>query len=235
MATPQLAANAVATLAQFQSYFGASDLTNEVQLMYFNAACASLESYLGYEFYRQAVTAEKHEASGDQKLVLRRFPLISVTEVRYNGTALAATDYDVDTDSGIVQILSPQWYGSYQPSSVNTQRPLKGSERQLYQVDYEAGWVTSAQSEEYNGTYEDDPITLPYDIMVAGLALASLQMQQHKLAGAGIPTRERIGDAEIEFSSSIRRGAGATQASMQQGMPDWIATRLGPYRRVRIA
>lgn len=236
MATIALANNAVATLAYFRTFSGitSSTLDDEVATMYLNAASQAVEKYIGYEFHRQTVTDEKHKGTGDYLIPLRRFPVISVTTVTYNGTNLSASDYAVDTDAGNVRLESPQWSGVYQTPAY-AYRKRHGDEERLFEIDYESGWVTQAQSNESGGTYENDAITLPNDILLAALQFATMMGLNHGLAAAGIPVAERLGDAEKEYAASLRRGAGATAMSMAQGMPDWIATKLLPYKRVRVA
>lgn len=228
-----LATNALFTLEFFEDYFGTVTVSEDVAIMYVNSASKSVENYLGYEFHRQTVTAEEHGATGDRRIVLDKQPLLSVTEVRYDGTVVSTDDYDVSLKRQGIRLISPRWSGAYQTPATDY-RIQAGSERDKYQVDYEAGWVTHAQANDPVGTYLDNSITVPMDMIHAGAALASLMMTNHNLAGAGIPTSEKIGDAEKEYSASLRRGAGATAASMSLGMPDWIATKLQRYRKVQI-
>jgi len=228
-----LASNALFTLEFFEDYFGEITVSEDIALLYVNSASQSIENYLGYEAYRQAVTAEEHGATGDRRIIVRNRPLISVTEVRYDGTVVSADDYDVSTERQGIRLISPRWSGSYQTPATDY-RVQAGSERDKYQLDYESGWVTHAQANEPSGAYEDTAITMPMDITHSGAALASLMMTNHNLSGAGIPVSETLGDASKDYSASLRRGAGATAASMSIGMPDWIATKLQRYKSVQI-
>lgn len=228
-----LAPNALFTLEFFKDYIGSTSLSDTVLTVKINSASSTVQNYLGYDCYRQAVVAEEHRATSDFRFPLRRFPVLSVSEVRYDGTALDVADYEVDTTAGSVRLAYPRFKGSYQVPAYGARVDI-GSAQNYYEFDYEAGWVTQAQANEYNGTYEDQAITLPYDIMMACADLASLQVTNHGLAAAGIPTSERIGDAEKEYAASLRRGTGAVATGMSLGMPDWIATRLQRYRMVQV-
>lgn len=230
----ELANNAIVTLALFKAYFGTTSIDDDILTIYLNSASGAIQAFVGYELHRQTVTDELHHSDGNQRLLLKKYPVKSVTTVQYDDVALAADDFDAELPVGIIRLEQPKNAGDYQYPAFGD-RLMMRTGRRKYKVTYEAGWITHAQSNDVGGAYENQTFDIPYPFIDACLAYAALLAGNHRLAGAGIPTRDRIGDAEREYAASLRRGAGATATSLKLGMPDWIAEKIRTFKRIGVA
>ena len=63
------------------------------------AASVAVEKYCGREFTQSSVT-EYHNGKGLPRLWLRKLPVVSISSLTVNGSALASTDYTYDGDTG---------------------------------------------------------------------------------------------------------------------------------------
>ena len=103
---------------------------------------------------------EKVAGQGGKNILLSRTPIITLTEVKINGSAIALSEVEIeDAEAGILYRRSGwPWAGSsigpFDPD------PYAGSERQNIEVTYTGGYVTPQQVED-DGTLVR---TLPYDL-----------------------------------------------------------------------
>lgn len=103
-------------------------------------ASSAIESFTGRRFAREAVT-ETLAGTGAAHLLLGRFPICRVAEVRFNGATVAATGYGIqDRRAGILNRadlwdMAERSEGAIAASVVAGEAPLS------WAVDYTAGYV----------------------------------------------------------------------------------------------
>ncbi len=92
-----------------------TDVSVELLAALIAAATELIERYCGREFSYETVTDEMYSGDGTQELLLRRFPVASLTTITIVDSAGNETDYAsatyfrVDLDSGIVQWRPDQY------------------------------------------------------------------------------------------------------------------------------
>jgi hypothetical protein len=90
---------------------------------------------IGRRIVASNLTGELHDASGtDDRLVLKRHPITAVSEVRVDGTAIAAASYASDDDAGILYRRNED-----DPDATSDVWP-RG--RRHIAVDYSSGYVS---------------------------------------------------------------------------------------------
>jgi hypothetical protein len=77
-----------------------SHADDEEILGYIEAATRVVEGYIG-PVMRRTITADPYDGGGTQ-ILLRKYPVLSVTTVTQSGTALAVTGYNINTNTGIL-------------------------------------------------------------------------------------------------------------------------------------
>lgn len=66
------------------------------------AAQAEMEVKHGRRLEYQSSIVEKYNGQGEAQLFLKCYPVVSVTQVKVDGTVLNSTNYDIDPEKGIL-------------------------------------------------------------------------------------------------------------------------------------
>lgn len=125
------------SLGAAQDAIGVTDERTGILANYITTVSRHIDDLCG-PVVKRTVTAELHHG-GLTALILRKAPVISVTTVTENGTAVAAAGYHLDADAGLLERLGSNyssWY--WQPGRWNIS------------VTYEAG--------RYDDTGDVDPV-----------------------------------------------------------------------------
>lgn len=169
MALPTNALTTVATLAaELGISTPASSSAAEVDLeRRISVASDLIEARCGRKFYKGTVT-EKVAGYGEATLRLSRYPLVSITSVTLDGTAVdsdswSATPEQEDADAGLLRHLDGCWEWTARLQGGASPEPRAGTERRLYTVVYVGGYVLP---KDHSGP---TPRTLPHPLEQACL------------------------------------------------------------------
>ncbi len=224
--------NALTLLATLKEELNISGSGDDSQLeRYINEASAFCATYCNRKFERATITDEKHTGRGGEKLVLERRPInsanVAAMTIKYNGTTVTATDnIEIhDADAGILY-YSLGWYGmsNYLPGVASYFAAR--TERALWQITYDGGYVTPNQAAS-GGTYDGDTITLPADLEGACIRLAMFFWKRRN-TNAALST-QTIGDASEGYAPIYSKAL-----TELPGFPPEVVTVLNRYADVVI-
>jgi hypothetical protein len=220
--TLALAANALTDLATIKDELSISGSTLDDRLTrLINEASDAIERYCRRKLTYAEVESEPQAPSGTGTLVLDRYPLIEVTEIRYDEAVVDASQYVVeDAESGIVRRMNGVWLPQdLTISGSPSQDGVPGTGRKIIAVDYAGGYVTP------NQVADELPRTLPYDLERACLSTVT-QLYRQRGRDTSIAS-EQLGDAQVSYrlpNAIIGTGAGGP-------IPDEVLPLLSRYRR----
>lgn len=151
-----VAASSLITLAKLEVYLGeeaskaiTSGTALESQLEgLINSVSARFDAYVGRKLAKALYTAEKYNGPKGADLLLRNYPVVSITKLEEDDDELTEgrdDDYLLDAEMGVVTRVSGAW--------------LRGP--QVIEVTYTAGYVVQG------GTVTAPDIALPADVQLA--------------------------------------------------------------------
>jgi hypothetical protein len=221
-----LAANALTTVQAVKTELaitGASEDTYVETLI--NRASDAVERFCNRVFYKAAAIVEKVEGYGGMSIKVARAPILAVTSITYDGATLDGTTYEVDdVGAGIIRFIhqGPYWTAAQLPNAAHD--PLPGTERKLYQVTYDAGYVTPAQVEATPALTR----TLPYDVEEACI-LACVDRYKRRGRDPSVKS-ESLMSASVDYVEP-RWGMDGTPSDL----PHAARALLTPWRRLALA
>lgn len=135
-------ANALTTLAKVKTELGITDSARDALLEgYIDVASSAIERRCGRKFQRITVTAEAHEGTGTKQLLVDRTPLVSITSIEEDGTALESDDYEIeDADAGIIR-REDGWAASGRSCIGISLTPVPGTGERTFEVTYVGGFA----------------------------------------------------------------------------------------------
>lgn len=152
-------------------------------------ASSFIETYTGFRFPEEDVT-EKLGSTGGHRLVLSRRPIKSITHIKYRGTSIDPSYYEIeDAMAGFVWRNDSHWTDTRELAG-GIVRKIHGPAIQDYEVRYIAGYKLP----------DDANRDLPYDIERACLELCKLYYFRQK--ADPMVRRERVGDAFVWYQDS---------------------------------
>lgn len=172
--------------------------------------------------YATAIS-EKTAGYGRNRLVLQRLPLVSITSITIDGTAVTASEYEIeDAEAGLVyREAGFPWTGIRRAGL--SQDPMPGTEARDITVVYVGGWVTPAQNAADGALAR----TLPFDIEEACIQTCVSMYRRRGVDGS--ISSETLGAASVSY-----RGANTAIGSGLGGiLPDNAVALLRPYRLIR--
>lgn len=125
---------------------------------YCNGASDFIANACSRVLHFEAAITEHLPAFGDTNLLVKRPPIVDVTSISIQGTALDPTSYAVRDDQAGIIFRATSWPWSAGRTRSITWPQVPGSEDAVVQVVYDGGWVTPAQATQML------PRTLPYDL-----------------------------------------------------------------------
>jgi hypothetical protein len=174
-----LAANALTTLATVLDELGlATDGggPQDTRLeRYITAASALVDSFLDRTLARADGIVEKVAGFGDNFLTVERRPLLAITSISFDGSTIDATNYEIhgDGEAGLIYGRGGfVWTASRLQEIVQT--VVTSSERKLFEITYNGGYVTPEQVSQAAFT----PQTLPADIEDAVIQMVTTRWRQ---------------------------------------------------------
>lgn len=192
------------TTQRFKDELGVTGSTDDTIIgRFIERASSAIEAYCQRKFAQQRII-ETMKSSGGTVLLLARYPVVTLHEVEYKSTTVAASKYFLDdAASGILANPTDGW--------------IRTSELD-YAIDYTYGYVLPSFS---SGT-----VDLPMDIEQACIEMAkTLYLSRRRdpnLVSEYIP---QVYSARYNGSNSL---GGAL------GLPASVISLLEPYRRRRI-
>lgn len=162
--------NALCTLAEVKTLAGIGDTSQDARLeLIINSVSAQIASYCGCSFARATYTNETYSPSNRQLLILRSWPVVSVSSLTVDGTA--TTDYVLSPEYSSAGFLYRRqgWMGQAVYRTVLTDDPV-AMDRTI-QVTYVAGYYLPADAGYVAGAAESLPLELSY--VCSQMALAS--------------------------------------------------------------
>lgn len=187
-----LLAYALATLADTKSFLGINNSSNDSRLeMLINMATVYLETLTNRRFASTVYTDEKYDGTGKRELQLKKFPIISFTQLQKNRATdnsddwetIDSSDYWVDNDNGIITMTSP--FLEFADSEEN---------------DLTESLLFELGKNKYRATYTAGHATVPHDIQMACILIVGEMFNTGKASGV---KRESLGDHSVEFASII--------------------------------
>lgn len=182
-----LNANALITLADLKTWLGITsvDAARDSRLeMYINTISTAIETYCNRKFKSATYTSEKYQATDEQELILKNYPVTSITSLTYNDDTLteADEDFELDEDTGIL-FREEGWaktgYGNYLSGKIDF------PERNIT-VTYVAGYST-----------------IPEDLKMVCYEACS-NLYDLKAAGAGGISSKHVADVSVTFRESSK-------------------------------
>lgn len=128
------------------------------------AASDAIEAYCQRPFGKATVT-EKYQPSGTPLLCLNRTPILSITQVKYDGAVIDADSYEIeDAAAGLLRKKYGVWPAAdLAVGGSASQDGVPGTGRKLIEVTYVGGYVLPKDAT------NETPRTLPYTIEQACL------------------------------------------------------------------
>lgn len=105
------AAPELVSLATVKQLRGITDTASDALLQFLIASVSRrIQDYLGRQLVKRTVVDELHSPSGrSDTILLREYPVEQVLAVRLDGTALAASEYDLDAPAGRLRYTRGAW------------------------------------------------------------------------------------------------------------------------------
>ena len=214
-----LSTNALAELADVKTELGIAVSTYDTYLTrLINVISDQIERYIGRKLYWEEDIEEDTPGFGRRKMVLDRKPISGTPVLTYNGTTVSTDTYEVFNANGGILFALDNWIWTAGPVGGITPDPWPGTERKLYTVTYDAGFVTANQDT------LDVALTrnLPFDLEDACIRMVTSRYRSQG-KGAGVK-REGMLTWSVEYEDSGSSGSEA-------GIPAEITTILDRYRQ----
>lgn len=191
------------------------------------AATAQAENYCNRKFSFDYGIVEYVAGYATPHLMISRPPISDISEIRYDGSLVSGDAYEVpnmgNDTTGIIYGLNG-WIWSAPGGSGITHIPKPATERLLYKVTYDGGYVTPQQ--EIDTVNDQVPLirSLPYD-----LEDAIVQLVTHRFRSRGRDqtiASESLLQSSVSYKATSRSGT----ASLDEQLPD-VAHILRSYLR----
>lgn len=211
-----LLANAFITKAEAREFFlqnpdteSMKDVDEDTLTRIINGVCSIIEGRTGKFLIVRTAIVEYHDG-GDETVVLRHYPVTTVTQVLEDSTALtAATQYDYYPDTGVL----------YRMTTADDDVAVFTSGRRKVKVTYNAGYGTQTVS---GG--EVTAIVLPTDPVHAR------QLEAARLA-AMIWTAIIFKEGPANFTNKVAGGSFVPENAIPKVVRDTIQSFTGNYSR----
>lgn len=164
-----LPGSALATLDDVKSELGLSDSSADTLLeRYILAATGAITAYCNRTFHCESGIAESVAGYGEPFLALSRRPIVALSSIAYDGTAIDSNNYSLhDASAGLVHSDSGWAWTASEVAGLSYQK-VAGTEERKYSVTYTGGYVTAQQAQ----LGEFATRTLPYDLEEACIEMA---------------------------------------------------------------
>jgi len=175
--------------------------------------------YCNREFARETIQ-ETLDSDGTVNLMISRTPLVSITQIKDDGTTISSTLYSIDdADAGI--IFRESGWTTTQLWGHNIEAFPIHQGRRDWEVTYVGGYIMPGSTE---GT-----VTLPYDLERASIDIIKSKFYQR----GDDPTiqSEKVGDASITRFPNPSLKSGDPKVA---GIPPLTLTILDSWKRITV-
>jgi len=206
VAEPETNPNALITVARAQQSPQLASLTESVLTTLIASASVAIQNYCNRNFVLPAEDYEEaYDGDGDCELLLRKFPISSITAVTIieeDGTEVAInpTEFRIKAETGLIR---------FKPDSTATYTYFPHGFQNV-RVEYKAG-------------FED----VPEDVQQACVLLVCRLRQREKRDEEVVS--ESLGDYQASYSKQAVAGDAGPA-----GLPDSVRTLLARYRDIQI-
>jgi len=225
-----LIAGAMTTLADVKAMLGITDTTQDTRLEnLINRTSAMIAHYCDRVFTRSTYTAETYTGTNRQKLILRQWPVVSVSSITTGGTALAATEYEVKTqDQAEGAVYKADGWNQNTTYATGLTLDTWASGRD-YAVTYIAGYympgdVTSPPADPHYVV--GDPASLPLELVSLCETMVAAANLAYKYQAIGLK-RITEGGLTYEWGSAAAFGV--------HGLPNDLEAIIYRYSRKVVA
>ena len=225
-----LIAGAMTTLADVKAMLGITDTAQDVRLEnLINRISAMIAHYCDRAFTRATYTAETYHGNNRQLLILKQWPVVSVTSVSTGGTVISSSEYEVKSqDQAMGAIYMAGGWNAATTYATGLTLDTWASGRD-YSVTYVAGYymptdVTVAPADPHYVV--GDPASLPLELVSlceTMVAAANLAWSYNTLGLKRITE----GGLTYEWGSAAAYGA--------HGLPNDLEAIISRYSRKAIA
>jgi hypothetical protein len=137
----------LATVDQFLEIEGMRHVNPDTARALLSAASDAWEEESERRWEYEEDLVEYVPGFGTELLHVSRVPLVAVSELLYRGEVVDPDNYRVDSDSGtIIRLGGYVWPWTADQTRDVTKDKVAGTERALFKVTYDGGYVTRAQS-----------------------------------------------------------------------------------------
>lgn len=188
---------ALTTLDRAKAYLGISGDSKDTFLtMVINQATGFAEAFCKRRFLRQTYTNEVYDGSGTPEIVLKQFPVATLSSLQVNAGTIGSPSW---------QTIDATLYGFYEDGRITLGSPEAsflsapgGSflcEAQKYRATYAAGYLIDFD-------HENDPTlhTLPQEVEYAVLKLVGARLNTSKSEGL---ESAKVGDISMSFRKVV--------------------------------
>ncbi len=175
-------------------------------------ASDTIVKFTGREFKKETLV-ETLPGFGRPRLLLTRTPIVSISQISFNGSTVSSTLYVIeDADAGVV-FKETGWFNTEQVGLVLTTRRVPGTAKRDYSVTYIGGYVLPSFS-------STETRTLPY-----GLERATVETVKTWI-------KERSRDPTIKSEKIGDFWAATYQSATQSGLPKSVENMLKRWQRI---
>jgi len=137
----------LATIDQFLGIDGMGRVAPSTAEQLLEAASDAWVSETEREWHYTEDIVEYVPGFGTDKLHVSRAPLVGVSELLFDGEVISSDLYRIDSGSGsIIRTDGLLWRWTARATTDITKDKVAGTERALYKVTYDGGYVTRAQA-----------------------------------------------------------------------------------------
>lgn len=225
-----LIAGAMTTLSDVKAMLGITDTIQDVRLEnLINRVSAMIAHYCDRVFTRSTYAAETHPGTNRQELILRQWPVVSVTSVAVNGTTLAATEYEVKPQDQAMGAIYKAGGWNQNAAYVTGLTLDTWAVGRDYSVTYIAGYwmpgdVTTAPADPHYVV--GDPASLPLDLVSLCETMVAAANTAYKYQALGL---KRITEGGLTYEWGAASGYGT------HGLPTDLENIIARYSRRVIA
>lgn len=207
-----LESNALTTVETVQAELNDSSVSTTLLERLVNSVSAQIGQYVGRDLTFESARVDNLRGYGTTFLVVTKTPLKVLTSITFAGDTVDSADFSIDNaDAGLIYRRTG-WIWTAPRRAGITNPPMPGMEERLYQITYDGGWVSPAQT----GTRD-----LPFDLEDAAIRMIISRARQK---GRDLSIKsEKLGSWGASY------GAGDASGN---GIPSEVAAVLNRYKSV---
>lgn len=178
---------ALTTLARQKIFLGiGSDTYDGLLTMAINQVTGFIEQYCKRNFLRQTYTNEEYDGTGEANLILKNYPVASISSFQYNQAEDNSDDWAT---------FNTNDYFWYENGIINMRTGRLLERSQKYRVTYAAGYLIDFDNENTPASHN-----LPMELEYACQKLVAGIFNKRRAEGLD---QSRIGDSAVVLSKTL--------------------------------